>query len=153
MIERPAGRRPQLMRHQRRTVVAASRLTARTMLLTLSLLTPPPPLSVLTYNVYSGPPTQTRLAGTLDGSSRLAQQVEQIKRLKPDIICLQEVISDGVRTYFDEQLRDEYQSSFVLTSEEIRCKFGRMLRTALDHIGPQTTISGFIWGATQSGLM
>lgn len=110
-------------------------------------------LRVLTYNVYAGPPTPTSLASTLDGSDRLRRQVDSIRELAPDVVCLQEIVSDGVREYYADHLADEYEASFVLTSHELRCKIGKIMRGALDHIGPQTTISGFIYGSVQSGLM
>jgi len=110
-------------------------------------------LSVLTFNVFAGPPTPTPFAAQLDGSDRLRHQVAQIRALKPDIICLQEVQTDGVREYYTAKLQDTYEASFVLTADEFRCKAGRLMRKALDHIGPQTTLSGFLLGPVQSGLM
>ena len=110
-------------------------------------------LSVLTFNVFAGPPTPTPFAAQLDGSDRLRHKVAQIRALKPDIICLQEVQTDGVREYYTAKLQDTYEASFVLTADEFRCKAGRLMRKALDHIGPQTTLSGFLLGPVQSGLM
>ena len=97
-------------------------------------------LRVMTYNVFAGPPTPTKLAGTLDGSERLKQQVAEIRRLQPDIVCLQEVLLDGVRSFYESSLGDEYAASFVLTEHELRCRVGKMMRRALDHVGPQTTM-------------
>lgn len=93
-----------------------------------------------------------RHAGSLDGSERLKQQVEEIAALKPDVVCLQEVLSDGVREYYEQHL-SEYRASYVLTAEEFRCRAGRMMRRALNFVGPQTTISAFLLGSVQSGLM
>ena len=52
-----------------------------------------------------------------------------------------------------DALADEYDASFVLTDSELRCRIGRMMRRALDHVGPQTTMSGFLLGSVQSGLL
>jgi len=119
----------------------------------LAASAPAPRLSVLTYNVFCGPPTPTPLAGTLDGSARLAGQISKLRELAPDVICLQEVVSDGVRERYARALSDMYDASFVLTADEFRCRAGRMMRLALDHVGPQTTIGGFLLGSVQSGLM
>lgn len=119
----------------------------------LAASAPAPRLSVLTYNVFCGPPTPTPLAGTLDGSARLAGQISKLRELAPDVICLQEVVSDGVRERYAHALSDMYDASFVLTADEFRCRAGRMMRLALDHVGPQTTIGGFLLGSVQSGLM
>lgn len=83
----------------------------------------------------------------------MRHQVAQIRALEPDIICLQEVQTDGVREYYAAELQSSYEASFILTADEFRCKAGRMMRRALDHIGPQTTLSGFLLGPVQSGLM
>ena len=104
----------------------------------LSFSKPPATLTALTFNVFTGPPTPTAHAGTLDGSDRLRRQVEAIADIRPDIVCLQEVLSDGVRQFYEQGLNEEYSASYVLTQDEFRCRAGRMMRMALDHIGPQT---------------
>eukprot|EP00966_Prymnesium_polylepis_P045316 1049233-Prymnesium_polylepis.1 len=48
--------------------------------------------------MYTGPPVPTRLAGTLEASERLQQQINAILELSPDVACLQEVLADGVRS-------------------------------------------------------
>ena len=112
-------------------------------------------LRVLTYNVFTGPPTPTAHAAQLEGSERLRLQVAQIKTLAPDVVCLQEVQSDGVRDFFESHLSEKYAATYVLTDQLLRCKLGRVMRYALDSAGagPQTTISGFLLGPVQSGLM
>ena len=85
-------------------------------------------LRVLSYNVFTGPPTPTLLAGALEGSDRLRHQVEQIKSLAPDVVCLQEVQSDGVREFFETSLRDDYGATYVLTDHELRCRIGKVMR-------------------------
>ena len=80
----------------------------------LTLGTSTKTLSVLTYNVFTGPPTPTALCGALEGSERLRLQAEQIKALKPDVVCLQEVQSDGVRETFERML-PEYAATYTLT--------------------------------------
>ena len=146
-----------------------------------------PRLSVLTYNVFTGPPTPTAYAGALEGSERLRLQCKRIQELAPDVVCLQEVQSDGVRAYIEQNL-PEYGATYILTDNELResmpclsitsccwldkrltvssclstpergilgCRIGRLMRKALDSAGagPQTTISGFLLGPVQSGLM
>ena len=71
-------------------------------------------LNVLTFNVFCGPPTPTALCGALEGSKRLRLQAERIRDLAPDIVCLQEVQSDGVRQAFERML-PEYDSHYILT--------------------------------------
>lgn len=79
-----------------------------------------PSLRVLSYNVFTGPPTPTALAAQLEGSKRLTMQVDRIKELAPDIVCLQEVQSDGLHCrWFESKLADEYSASYVLTTDEV----------------------------------
>ena len=80
----------------------------------LPWVTPVNTLSVLTYNVFTGPPTPTALCGALEGSERLRSQAAQIKALSPDIVCLQEVQSNGVRETI-ERLLPEYAVTCKLT--------------------------------------
>lgn len=59
-------------------------------------------LKVLNFNVFAGSPipmcfqSVTPKTASLEGSERLKLQVERIRALGPDIICLQEACSDGV---------------------------------------------------------
>ena len=78
-----------------------------------------PRLRVLTYNVFTGPPTPTPFAGALEGSERLRLQCKRIQELAPDVVCLQEVQSDGVRTYIEKNL-PEYGATYILTDNELR---------------------------------
>lgn len=91
-------------------------------------------LRVLSYNVFTGPPTPTLLRPehSLEGSDRLRHQVEQIKSLAPDVVCLQEVQSDGVREFFETSLRDDYGATYVLTDHELRCRIGKVMLLAPD---------------------
>ena len=62
-------------------------------------------LKVLNFNVFAGSPVPVLFRSllpkteSLDGSERLKLQVERIKAMGPDIICLQEACSDGVERY------------------------------------------------------
>lgn len=59
-------------------------------------------LKVLNFNVFAGSPVPVLFRSllpkteSLEGSERLKLQVERIKAMGPDIICLQEACSDGV---------------------------------------------------------
>ena len=110
-------------------------------------------LRVLTFNAFAGPPTPTKVDRGLEGSKRLSLQVDKIRELAPDVVCLQEVQSDGVRQHFETNM-PEYAATYVL-NDELRCRVGKLMRKALDSAGagPQTTISGFLLGPVQSGLM
>jgi endonuclease/exonuclease/phosphatase family metal-dependent hydrolase len=110
-------------------------------------------LRVLTFNAFAGPPTPTKVDRGLEGSKRLSLQVDKIRELAPDVVCLQEVQSDGVRKHFEANM-PEYAATYVL-NDELRCRIGKLMRKALDSAGagPQTTISGFLLGPVQAGLM
>lgn len=77
-------------------------------------------ISVLTFNVYAGPPLPTRLAGTLEGSTRLQQQIEAILKLAPDIVCLQEVLADGVRAEIQKGVKRVYGCSFQQSASHVQ---------------------------------
>mmetsp|Transcript_24329 Transcript_24329/g.79247 ORF Transcript_24329/g.79247 Transcript_24329/m.79247 type:complete len:467 (-) Transcript_24329:217-1617(-) len=68
-------------------------------------------LSILTLNVYAGPPLPTMLAGSLEGSERLRLQIKEILHLKPDLVCCQEVLADGVRSTIIRATADYYGCS------------------------------------------
>ena len=68
-------------------------------------------LSILTLNVYAGPPLPTMLAGSLEGSERLRLQIKEILHLKPDLVCCQEVLADGVRSTIERATADYYGCS------------------------------------------
>lgn len=73
-------------------------------------------LKVLNFNVFAGSPVPVLFNSllpkteSLDGSERLKLQVERIKAMGPDIICLQEACSDGVERHYREALADLYGS-------------------------------------------
>ena len=83
---------------------------------------PPSTLTVLTYNVYAGPPLpcSSGRADSLDGSPRLAQQAEALLALKPDIICLQEVLADGARRAYVGALGEDYDACYARDSSARR---------------------------------
>ncbi len=68
-------------------------------------------LKVLNFNLFAGSPVPVLFRSllpkteSLEGSERLKLQVERIKAMGPDIICLQEACSDGVERY--EPLSDQ----------------------------------------------
>ncbi|KAL1522379.1 hypothetical protein AB1Y20_017370 [Prymnesium parvum] len=80
-------------------------------------------VSVLTFNVYAGPPLPTRFAGSLEGSTRLQQQIDAILHLSPDVVCLQEVLADGVRSTIEASVQDVYNSSYAQDASTIHRAF------------------------------
>lgn len=55
-------------------------------------------LKVLCFNVFTGCPLPFygNTSPSLEDSERLRLQIDHLRRLSPDILCLQEVCSDGV---------------------------------------------------------
>ena len=75
-----------------------------------------PSLSLLTYNIYAGPPLFTSQAGSLEFGTRLRRQLDDISKLSPDIVCLQEVLADAVRRRIIHRLGSEYDACYVRDS-------------------------------------
>ena len=92
-----------------------------------------PCLRVLTFNAYAGPPLPSWSAW-LQRSSRVKDQVAEILRLKPDIVCLQEVVADRARDLYIAALTEHYEPSFRVaehsTTRQLLCSSPHLLWAA-----------------------
>lgn len=70
-------------------------------------------LRVLTYNVFAGTPTDS-LGGSLENSGRLSAQIERIRALRVDVICLQEIYRDSsAQRYADALAHDGFAAHWT----------------------------------------
>lgn len=69
-------------------------------------------ISIMTWNVYAGAPMDLcydrNKSTQLDGSPRLDRQCKFLSRLRPDIICLQEVMRKSTAQQFLDAMGSDY---------------------------------------------
>lgn len=67
-------------------------------------------LKIVTFNVFIGPPI-TNIYGpghSLCNSNRLTRQIDELKKLKADIICLQEIYCNKILSSYKSAFEHEY---------------------------------------------